>query len=196
MHTTIRTFIAVDISPDIRSIIQKRIKPLIKAYPNVKWVDDRLFHITLKFLGNVPLTEIHLVVEAVRRAALKKKAFDLVLDGIGAFPTLNDPSSFWVAIQDGMEELSELALLVEEELVPLNFPQERRPFSPHLTIGRLRPSKKKDMSFVGIESLIADKIKDTWFGCCSIDEVVVYSSELHPDGPDYEPLGTAPLRVL
>ena len=66
MNSTIRAFIAVDISPAIRSQVQKALKPLQNAFPDVKWVDDENFHVTLKFLGpNVPTTELHLLIAAI-----------------------------------------------------------------------------------------------------------------------------------
>lgn len=206
MKPTIRTFIALDIAPDIKSIIRKAIKPLQTAWPGIRWVDDSQLHVTLKFLGDVPIVEIHQVIEAAQKAVRQMEAFDLVLEGLGAFPDLDHPRTVWIGISEGLEELQELADRVETELAPLGFHRENRPFTPHITIGRVKQSKpnrndrRSQKSVITPPISLADdfflKESDRFFGSSPVDEIVVYASELFPDGPQYEVLGTGPLASL
>lgn len=206
MKPTIRTFIALDIAPDIKSIIRKAIKPLQTAWPGIRWTDDSQLHITLKFLGDVPVNEIHQVIEAAQQAVRNREAFDLVLEGLGAFPNLDHPRTVWIGISEGLEDLQELSDRIETELMPLGFHRENRPFTPHITIGRIKQSKpnrnerQAKKSVIDTPISLADdfftKESDRFFGSCPVDEIVVYASELFPDGPQYEVLGTGPLTPL
>lgn len=205
MKTTTRTFIALDVSSDVRSRIRKASKPLMQIYPEIKWVSDEQFHITLKFLGDVPTLEIHEIVAAVERAAAQSEIFDLIVEKLGVFPDRNDPKTIWVGIGDGMDDLRTLVSLIEEELVPMGFPKDRREFTPHLTIGRIkkpkfRENEKRQRSDWGIPRAVDlnipefTSLEDLFFGSCSVDEIVVYGSELQREGPFYEVLGTIPLQ--
>ncbi len=204
MKPTIRTFIAVDIAPDIKSMIRKAIKPFRTAYPDIRWVEDDQLHITLKFLGDVPTVEIHEVIETVQAAVREMEAFDLVLEGLGAFPDLDHPRTVWVGISEGLDELQELADRVERSLESLGFHREKRPFTPHVTLGRVKQSKpnrgsrKSDCAVrsVSLDDEFFKKETDRFFGSCPVDEVTVYASELFSDGPQYEMLGTGPLAAL
>ena len=125
MKSTVRAVVAIDIAPGIRREARKLIKPLQKAFPNVKWVDDDNFHVTLKFLGaNTPTTELHRVIRAIERACAKFEQFDLVFDGLGAFPDPSNPRTVWIGVAEGVEELRELSRRIEDELEKIGFPKE------------------------------------------------------------------------
>ena len=193
MNSTIRAFIAVDISPAIRSQAQKAVKPLQNAFPDVKWVDDENFHVTLKFLGpNVPTTELHLLIAAIERACKGVEQFDLVFEGLGAFPDSSNPRSIWIGVTDGIDEIRNLAARIDKELEDLGYPVEGREFRPHLTIGRARKKdrnvKVKIPQYATVQNAtnsqnasLADMLNersDLYFGTSPVDNVVLYSSDL------------------
>ena len=141
MKSQVRSFIAIEISPQVRSEIARCLKKRVPGTENIKWVTQDLFHLTLKFLGDVPMTEIHHVIEAVNRACTGVEPFDLVFEGLGAFPDMEKPRTLWVGVSEGIEESISLADRIDDELEKLGFSREARKFTPHLTIGRVKSAK-------------------------------------------------------
>lgn len=226
MKSTVRAFIAIEISGGVRASARKAIKPLKAAFPDVKWVDDENFHVTLKFLGpNVPTTELHRLIEAVERACRNFEQFDLIFEGLGAFPNPSNPRTIWIGVTDGVDELRRLAKRVDEELEALGYPVESREFSPHLTVGRTRqrdrggkavyeegeftrrtdvraassrhvgPAEEAQENYATLTRMIYDR-SNVFLGSSPVDSVVIYSSELERGGPKYEPLAVIDLAAL
>ncbi|MBQ9811929.1 MAG: RNA 2',3'-cyclic phosphodiesterase [Thermoguttaceae bacterium] len=194
MKSTVRAFIAVEIAQNIRTAAQKALRPIKHSFPNVKWVEDENFHVTLKFLGpNVPTSELHRLIRAVEKACAKVEQFDLVFEGMGAFPDSAHPRTIWLGVSEGVDELKELAGRIEDELELLGFPKEGRDFSPHMTVGRTRQRDRDgDESFDNLSKMIEER-SEVFFGCSPVDSVVIYSSELERNGPKYMPLATIEL---
>ena len=195
MKPTVRAFIAVAISPMIRNEARKTLRPIIEAYPNVKWVEEENFHVTLKFLGTVPTVELHRVVAAVERGCRKFEQFDLVFEGVGAFPNADSPRSIWIGVREGAREIRELARRIEAELAELGYPAENREFTPHLTVGRAR-QKDRESGFEGGLSRMIFERSNVFFGSSPVDAVLVYSSELERGGAKYDVLAEIPLSPL
>lgn len=205
MKSTVRAFIAVDISVGVRSAALKAVKPLREAFPSVKWVDADNFHLTLKFLGpNVPTAELHKLIAALERACRRVEQFDLVFEGLGAFPSPSNPRTIWIGVSDGIIELRKLAACVEEELEKLGYPPEGRGFSPHMTLGRAKSRDRggkapRDDEARDVLAPLARMVYDranVFLGTSPVDAVVLYSSELERGGSKYEPLATINLAPL
>jgi 2'-5' RNA ligase len=190
MQKAVRTFIAVDISPEIRSKTQRLIGELAPTSANVKWVETHNLHLTLKFLGDVELLEMPDVCLAVEEAVASLPPFEFHAHGAGAFPTLERPRTIWLGIDAGADEMRALHAALEVRLAPFGFRREQRRFRPHLTIGRVR-----DTSDAGVRDLARRlaACRDFVGGSSDVSEVVVYSSELGREGPTYEPLAHCPL---
>jgi len=179
----IRTFVAVPIDKEIRqriSEVQERVKKLTR---NVKWVEPDNFHVTLKFLGNVPEDQVPQISAALDEVSSKVPAFALSVKGIGAFPKLERARVVWIGIEEGREELIRLAREVEESLSRLRFEKENKPFKAHITIGRVKEGKPADGLAEGIREIDAGDL-----GRQNVSSVVLMRSELKPDGPVYSPL--------
>ena len=189
MRNQIRAFIAVDLSESIRSGVAKLIKAVEPHVDDTKWVSPENLHVTLKFLGDVPLNELPALIKAVQKGTENVEAFDLEFLGCGAFPDLLSPKTIWLGCDRGADELTILASRIEDELFRLGYPKESRRFSPHLTIGRL----KKGGAARSLAEFF-DVYKEKPFGSCGVDEVVIYSSELTRQGPKYDALATVPLK--
>jgi 2'-5' RNA ligase len=189
MSRHLRTFIAVAISPEVRSRAQKLIGELSGTSAKVRWIEPENLHYSLKFLGDVELLEIPRVCEAVHRAVADLPPFEITAQGTGAFPDVRRPRTIWLGVGEGSEAMIELNGAVERELAPLGFRREQRRFRPHLTIGRVRGAPH------GMNELgrLVEQHADFVGGVVSVDEVIVFSSELGPDGPTYEPLATSTL---
>ena len=188
MSRTVRTFVAVEISPEVRSHAARLIARFSPTAAKVRWVDPHSLHMTLKFLGDVDLREAPQVCAAVGAAMAEVPPFSIRVAGAGAFPDLRHPRTVWLGVTEGAEEMIALHERLETSLAKLGFRQEQRRFRPHLTIGRVRglPGAAE------LGQLVA-RCQDFDAGISDVDEVVVFSSELNRDGPTYEPLSTAAL---
>jgi 2'-5' RNA ligase len=189
MKRTIRTFLAVEIAAAARGRAVELIWALGAAGADVKWVDAQNLHFTLKFLDEVPLAEIPRVCEAVGRAAATVAPFELEVRGAGAFPSAARPKTVWLGAGRGQEQMIALHGTLEKALKKLGFRQEHRRFTPHLTLGRVRSGGP---AVAALGELLRQQA-DFSAGACHAGEVVVFSSQLTPEGPVYEALSRAKL---
>jgi len=177
-----RTFIAIELPDNIKKEIEQLQAPLKKTGAFVSWVKPANIHVTLKFLGEVPEDKINEVFSATEKALEGAKKFTMSLKGTGVFPNLRRPRVIWVGSGSGEEELSHMANRIEEEMEKIGFPKEKRKFSAHFTIGRVKSPKniEKLMELVESSDFQTEKIE--------VNEVVVMKSQLHPAGAIYTPL--------
>lgn len=187
----LRMFVAVEISPQLRSAAKRLIERLGAAQASVKWVEAENLHFTLKFLGDVPGEQMNDVCRAVDRAVSPLTPFELVARGCGAFPSIQKPRTIWLGVESGSEPMSTLAEAIEQSLMPLGFAPEHRRFTPHLTLGRVREGSP--LALQQLAELLT-KYGDLDAGSTTIDEVTVFSSTLRRGGPKYEALSHAELR--
>ncbi|KPL02733.1 MAG: hypothetical protein AMJ73_08350 [candidate division Zixibacteria bacterium SM1_73] len=182
-----RTFIAVELPEQIKKQIEVLQVPLKKTNAFVSWVKPGNIHITLKFLGEVPEEKIDEVFSATELALKGAKSFKMNLKGMGAFPDFRRPRVIWIGTGKGGEELSDMANKIEDEMEKIGYPKEKRKFSPHFTIGRVKSPKN-------IEKLV-ELVKSADFETedIEVNEVTVMKSQLHPAGAIYTPLKKIPL---
>jgi 2'-5' RNA ligase len=137
---SMRIFIAIEIPQVIRTAIAELINSLKPAANNVRWSRPEGLHITLKFLGEVEPSRIDEVTHALS-AVHSTPPFSVAIQSAGYFPNERSPRVVWLGIQAGAE-LPQLACSVEAALIPLGFENKQRAFSPHLTLGRVKPPGK------------------------------------------------------
>ena len=183
-----RSFVAIGIGADVRRRLAEAHEQLKSANASVRWVPAENLHLTVKFLGDIAEERAPDVLDALGRAAEGIQPFVMSVRGLGAFPDLRRPRVVWAGVGEGGERAGELARAVERELEPLGFEPEKRGFSAHITLGRVK-------SFVGISALcglIAEQA-DAEFGSVQVDEMALMRSDLRPSGAVYSVLGGAPL---
>jgi 2'-5' RNA ligase len=189
MAEDIRIFIAILISDGLKrriGLVQEEFK---KMAPEVKWVAEDNFHVTMKFLGNVASDRLGNISSALTEAIKGVEPFDVEIGGVGAFPNPGRPRTIWVDVTVGGEILAELAKRVDNALEKLGFPREDRPFKSHITIGRLKDDRgARDLGPALRESKVGS------LGSVRIDSVAVMRSELRREGPIYSKLSEIPLR--
>jgi RNA 2',3'-cyclic 3'-phosphodiesterase len=173
---SLRTFIAIELPPEVRARVGQHIACLRHELPDVRasWSREDNLHLTLKFLGNVSVADIPRVSNTVERATKLMSDFEITVSGCGLFPPRGRPSVLWIGTQaSGLQALHAVA---EAELAAAGFPRESRPFHPHLTIARLRPAQGGRR--------LAELHKNLGFAPISFDvsEVVVFRSELLKEG--------------
>jgi 2'-5' RNA ligase len=172
-----RTFIACDVFHEgIKGVVEE----LGDTGANIKFIEPKNTHITLKFLGEVELDlvgEVEKVVEMVFKGFFPAEA---KLGQVGVFPNTNYMRVVWIGVQ--CPELEKLQHQLDESLFELGFRKEKN-FKLHLTIGRIRSAKNKQRLIAALE-----KLKDLEIGNYTIDSVKLKKSELTPKGPIYTDL--------
>ncbi|MBI2202710.1 MAG: RNA 2',3'-cyclic phosphodiesterase [Candidatus Rokubacteria bacterium] len=158
----------------------ERLRPLAAG---VAWIAADNLHVTLKFLGGVEPPKVELVQSAVARAVRGTAPFDLVVTGLGAFPSATRPRVIWAGITAGRGELTGLAASIEHELAPIGFAPEDRPFSPHVTLGRVRETRRNERLAEAFETGTAER-----FGTIRVEHVSLMRSDLSPRGARYSEL--------
>jgi RNA 2',3'-cyclic 3'-phosphodiesterase len=189
MPQRLRTFIAVPVDRFTHDRLVGLQKRLADTGVPVKWVEPDNLHITLLFLGEVDAREVPAVCAAVEQACRRVGPFAITLAGAGAFPTPRRPRTLIVHVTEGGAELVALHDAVEAPLLELGcYRREERTYKPHLTLGRVRAQAAEPLA-------AAIKQFETWQGGQShVDELLVMSSELRPQGPEYTVLCRAKLR--
>lgn len=135
----IRSFIAIELPDEVRSALAELQASLqTDKQPSVKWVDPYGIHLTLKFLGNIAVAKISDITSAIEAAARDLPSFLLEVKGLGVFPNLMRVRVVWVGVGGDIAQLTLLQQRIESNLVPLGFARESRPFTPHLTLARVR----------------------------------------------------------
>ena len=186
----IRAFVAVSVSDEARQAVAALESDLRQAGADVKWVEPRNIHLTLKFLGDTKTRQLDAICEALREALRGAPAFEVTLAGTGTFPPRGPRVRVvWVGADEGQEGLVDLARRVEDACALQGFAKEQRPFSPHLTIGRVRPGARR------LTELSA-RVAEARFNPLkvAIDRVNLVRSELSPKGPTYTVLESFPLE--
>jgi 2'-5' RNA ligase len=183
----IRTFICIEIPESIKDRIDSLQNTLRQIDAQVSWTKPSNIHLTLKFLGGVAPTRIERVAKAVERAASGIHHFEIEVSGAGCFPSPRSPRVLWIGLPHAPEQLRQLYANIEEELAAEGFPREKRNFSPHLTIGRIRNPKS---SAAVAEALMGEGFAPERF---KATEVIVMRSQLKPTGSIYTPQATIKL---
>lgn len=188
----IRAFIAVSLPPTMQSqldLISRQLREMLPAVP-IRWVPVKNIHLTLKFLGNLREELLGALREHLKVEAACHRSFEIGLGLPGAFPSINRPRVIWVGVT-AAEELKELAHGIEKRTGSLGIPNEERPFSPHLTLGRVG----REVSSSEIR-LIADAVQSLKIEAASttrVTEIHLYRSDLNPGGAVYTRLYSASL---
>jgi len=188
----LRAFIAVEIPAGIQQKIQRETSNLRKGIDSlVRWVPMQNMHLTLKFLGDVSPNSVEFIKHMLRTEAEKIPGFDIHLAGLGAFPNLKRPRVLYVGIQ-APTALDVLARGIESATRRLGYEAEERPFSAHLTLGRVRQNvnaEEQQQIRRAIEGTQVDLL-----GTARVDSVHLYKSDLNPGGSVYTRLYSAPLK--
>jgi 2'-5' RNA ligase len=192
--TTQRTFIAVELDKELLGnlvALQDRLRGQV-APRSVRWVRPEGIHLTLKFLGDTRPDQLDAVKLALDQAASEILPFAFTVGGMGCFPNTRRPRVIWVGLYEPTGTLSRLRDAVESHVAPLGFPTEKRPFQPHLTLGRVqRYASKSEVREVG-EVVAASEIGT--LDEMRVGQVSYIKSDLRPGGAVYTTLSEAQLQ--
>jgi 2'-5' RNA ligase len=190
--SVIRAFIAINLSQEILERIEQvslELRSRLEGVP-IRWVPADNIHLTLKFLGNVSTANLEMLKEILGKVVTNHRECDISVGGIGAFPKPHNPRVIWV----GMEVPQELVALqhnIEIETARLGYSREHRPFSAHLTFGRV--SRNASAQDVHAIADVLESYKVGFLGATRLKTVYLYRSDLKPDGAVYTPIYSASL---
>jgi 2'-5' RNA ligase len=192
---TIRSFIAIELSTEARTALtelQNRLKGIVPSN-TVRWAAPQNVHLTLHFWGDVAVPDIEKITNALDAAAVVSQPFSLTLGGLGCFPNLRRPRIVWVGILGDTPALGELRRDLGEKLKVIDFTPETRPYSPHLTIGRVKKRiPARHLSQLG-EMLEREQANVGQLADLRVTEISLIKSELKPTGPVYTQLSRSEL---
>ena len=182
-----RLFIAIDIPELIKDNIYNFAGALLAEDRHIKVVHTQNIHITLKFLGNINISEIEKIKKAIKETADTFENFKYEINGrINAFPNPCNARVVFLEIGSGGKEISEIYNRLEDNLNRIKIRKEKRDFSPHITIARIKNKKN-------IEKLINNhKMSPT--GLLDCPGITLFESRLKPHGAEYIILGSYGLK--
>jgi RNA 2',3'-cyclic 3'-phosphodiesterase len=189
-----RLFVAVEIHPAVAAeagrvvdVLRTRAQAQSRA-ARVTWVTADRMHLTVRFIGQVDDGQAAAISEALA-APVAVRPFELTLAGTGAFPPRGAPRVLWAGLESGRNHLLELERAVTARLAPLGIPREDRPYSPHLTLARVREP-------AGLRTAaLLDELTDHAFGTTPVEAITLFESRLSPKGPTYVPLMRSALQA-
>jgi 2'-5' RNA ligase len=189
----IRSFIAIEL-PDGLKLELTQLEDQLKSnrQPWVKWVSPGGIHITLKFLGDITVEMTGAITKAIEEAVQGISPFHLEVKGLGVFPNLKRVQVAWVGISGEVDKLSQLQKRIETTLTPLGFAPESRPFTPHLTVARLRDQASLDER-QKFGQLIANTKFETAY-TIEVDAISLMRSQLTREGAIYSLISLVELK--
>jgi 2'-5' RNA ligase len=182
----IRTFLALDLDASLRDRLAAAARALPEAGSKIRWVAPENLHVTLKFLGDVPETDVADVCNAIGELAGRVEPFDFDVSHLCCIPPGGKVRMVWADVREPTGRMASVFEQAETALSRLGFPRERRGFRPHITLGRVKFTRNA----AGLRAAAA-QYADTLFGSQHAGEIVVYRSELTPRGSIYTPLARA-----
>ena len=162
--------------------------------PGIRWVREDARHLTLKFLANIPVSRVAAVEQAMNEAVAGKKWFTLSLATLGVFLNPRRPRVLWVGLGGETDRLQTLYGSLEERLAAARFPREDRPFSPHLTLGRVSDGISRGIE-QRLKSMLAEWDTNAIGPTFTAERLVLYKSTLTPQGAIYDELASATLST-
>jgi 2'-5' RNA ligase len=183
-----RTFIAIEIPQEIKQQMAELQLRLKSSRVDASWPRSEGIHLTLKFLGEVPEGKLPEIMNGLRSAAQGTGGFRLEVAGTGAFPNPKSARVVWVGLSGDVGKLGRLQEAVERAMTDIGFAREDRKFTPHLTLGRIKYIRSRD---VWLKAM--DEIKDVSLSAFDVDAVSLIKSELKPSGAVYTEMGRVEL---
>lgn len=182
-----RTFIAIEIPPEVKTALAALQDELRHAGAEVSWTKPDNIHLTLKFLGEVEAQRIVTIEQACAATAAECAPFELRLAGTGVFPDARRPRVLWAGLDGDVENARRMQMRLDERLSAAGFAREEKAFQLHLTIGRVKSNRNARQLVALADAHALPALSFT------VREIVLMKSELHPAGARYTPLARAPL---
>jgi 2'-5' RNA ligase len=195
--TPIRSFIAIELSVEAQTALadlQNRLKAITPPH-SVRWTAPASIHLTLHFLGDVAAEDVTQLTTLLQDAASACRPFSLTLSGLGCFPNTRRPRIIWAGVLEETNSLGRLHQDLGERLKILRFTLDTRPYSPHLTLGRVKDGiQQRQLGQLG-QALAQIQPQVGSLATLQVAEISLMRSELKSAGPVYTQLAAAALNL-
>lgn len=188
MPETLRIFIAIELPEEIQKKLGDFANSIKNSQDKISLVSPQNIHLTLKFLGNVPINDIASIQSIISETAKLYTPFEASVKGTGIFPNERSPRILWIGTDKGKETIKKIYTDLENKLASIGIPKEERGFTAHLTIGRIKYIKDIKEFAQNIS-----KHKEDLFGNFVVNGISLVKSTLTPKGSVYEILHMAKL---
>jgi 2'-5' RNA ligase len=185
-----RTFIAIELEPDLRRPLIKLLNEVLPPSRDVRWCTQNQLHVTLKFLGEVRADQLPQVCAAAQTASAQVPPFSLRIKGLGGFPSPRSPRVLWCGVDDPTGSCRRWVELADPLFARLGFTPESRAFTPHITLGRSRGPAGGRVLREALETAPPPETEPM-----TVRQIIVFESRLLPTGAEYTPLATLPLAA-
>jgi len=173
-----RCFVAIDLPDHLKKKVENQTRQIRQEFPNLKWVDPKNYHLTLKFLGEVKDAVVPKILTDLAASIRTFSPFTLRLAGMGVFPHARQARVLWIGVEGETDQAHALFRAIEEVVERYGIPREKRGFKMHLTLARAR----RPFDFRKVEP---PPVPGESF---AVREVVFFQSELRPEGARYTPI--------
>jgi 2'-5' RNA ligase len=177
-----RCFVAVELEDALRRPLAGLLHRKLPRTRDVRWCTEQQLHVTLKFLGEVPVDQVSEICEAVTAAAEFVEPFSLTLAGLGCFPSGRAPRVLWCGVEDPSKGCARWVELADPLFENLGFARETRRFHPHVTLGR-----SKSPAGGEVIRRVLGEIAVPAAPAMTVGELVLFESRLAPGGAQYTP---------
>ena len=183
-----RTFIAVPLPPEARTLLADVQAEMRSFRADVKWTAPDSIHLTLKFLGEIDPAILPALAGLLREQTAVEAPFTMRMYGLGGFPNARNPRVIWFGLEGDLRALSSLQAKVESACAKAGFPPEQRPFRPHFTLGRVR--SKSNLQPLTDYIKIGSALEHTF----TVKNLNIYQSTLRRQGAVYAVLEEIELK--
>ena len=175
----VRLFVALLLSERVRAGLARVQAKLARTCEKVRWIPSEQLHLTVKFLGEVPESDVAAVSQAIARASLRAAPCTIQIASAGCFPSVDPVRIVWAGARDTPKALNQCVETVTSELAQIGFAPERRPWSAHITLGRVRDDRTGGRIRAAVDALSFEAMKQP------VEAVTLMSSVLAAKGPTY-----------
>jgi 2'-5' RNA ligase len=191
-----RAFIAIELSVELKRLISELQADLKRGIPemvSISWIRPEAMHLTLRFLGDIEESQVEAITDVLQMGAAPIRPFNLDARGVGGFPSPARARVLWVGLsgdEEGMNTLLNLQAIIEEGVVAMGCVSEDRPFTPHLTLARIKDGRASGP----LRRLLMNE-SDRRVGEFHAGSVSLIKSEPRPTGSLYTSLVEVPFGV-
>jgi len=179
-----RVFIAIELEDRSKRIVSEAQRTIQKNLKGIKWVEYENLHITLKFLGDLDEGKVERVKKVIKKVSSDTDGFYVSGGSFGAFPTPHKARVLFFGIKEGKDHIYNLFEKLEQELGKIGFEREKKPYHPHITVGRGKRQVFDVSEFLNLNATFRQKVKS----------ITLFKSTLTPKGPIYDVLMRGELK--
>jgi RNA 2',3'-cyclic 3'-phosphodiesterase len=177
----IRSFLAFELPEDIKNEVARISAGAKNTGLEAGWVKSNNIHLTMVFMGDIEERDIPAIISSIDNSMKETSPFEISLSGMGVFPDIRRPRVMWLGLNGNMERLSVLRDRLQSPLAVFGVEQEKRPFTPHLTLARFRRPLK--------DATLLKKVIDKYSNITGpegiLDALILFKSDLRQGGSIY-----------